>query len=325
MRVALLLLGLAACSKATHMPAIGQLVVEDATALATWRPTEFPYFAFLDADPDMLTCWRALEKKLAVAYQVYVPSGSYVILVGDLPRAKVESCVNEALLFSRMLDDDLGHDGELSVAKTPAGTVYAGWQDRRIVLGRRTDVQRALAARSSAPAWLQAEGVPTAAEVAKTGFVAVSADAVLANLLGVPTKRWKLVLESPPRDWPERHLLEDGGDALEQFGREQMRLAKRKEMGLPPDDPAPAETRAPTFHGLVEITYSTTDDAKRAAAALAKGAFAIPMEANLGAALARLPQTIDGETLVIRFDQASFPGVELEKLQAWAASLQGGA
>jgi hypothetical protein len=47
------------------------------------------------------------------------------------------------------------------------------------------------------------------------------------------------------------------------------------------------------------------------------------MEANLAAALARLPQRVTNTTLVLRFDQASFPGLEVEALQAWAASLQG--
>ena len=72
----------------------------------------------------------------------------------------------------------------------------------------------------------------------------------------------------------------------------------------------------------VELTYTTATAARDAAAALAKGAFTLPVEEHLGAAFAKLPQTLTDTRLVIRFDQTSFPGVELEKLQAWAATLQ---
>ncbi len=325
MRALSLLIVFAACSK-PKPPTIAQLIVEDATAISAWRPTDFAVLTMLDTPPEMLECWRALEQKLQIAYQVFVPSGSsYVILDGDLPRQRVESCASEALLYSNLLAGDISHDGDLTVVPTRAGTVYVTWRGRRVVLGRRSDVLHAVAPRESAPPWLRAEDLPEQTALATTAFVAVSADATFGNLLGVPTTRWKLVMESPRKPWAERRLVKDGADALDQFAEEQMRIAERKAKGLPVEEPArspAAETRPAWFRGHLELTYPQPADANRAAAALAKGAFAIPLEANLASALAKLPQTISGATLVVRFDQTSFPGVELDKLQAWGASLQ---
>ena len=55
---------------------------------------------------------------------------------------------------------------------------------------------------------------------------------------------------------------------------------------------------------------------------MAQGKFAFELEENLAAALSRLPQSVTGSMLVIRFDQTKFAGVELEKLQAWMARMQ---
>jgi len=335
-RACLLAIAIAGCSRGSSAPApIASLIVPDATALVVARPTDFPLITMLDGLPDMYRCWRTLETKLEATYQVFVPNGgSYVILVGDLPRAEVERCAMQMLLYNNLYDPSQGppdwdeerlpRDGALTFAPTTTGVVYAAWRDNRILAGRRADVERALGSHAGAPAWLRADELSTASASPNTAFVGISTDAAFANVVGVPTQRWKLVMETAPQPWPERRLLEEGQE-LEEFGRQEALKAERKKQGLPPEEPAPPPRPPRPFTGRLELSYATAADAARAAETVAKNAFAIPLEPALGAAISKLLQTVTGTTLTLRFDQDSFPGVELEKLQAWVASLQAAA
>lgn len=340
-RAALLCLALAACERARPAPApLAALIVPDATSVLAWRPTEFPLL--LEQLPDMYRCWRTLETKLEGAYQVFVPGGgSYAILVGDLPRPDVEKCGMQMLLYNRMYDDahdpsyddeTLPREGAFTVAPTKIGVVYAAWRDGRIVAGRRADVERALATHAS-PAWLHAGELPAPAAFATSGMIAISTEPLFSTFVGVPTTRWRLAIDGAAQPWPERELLADDGDALEEFARAEERIQKEKAaakeralQGLPPaPPPAPAARPPRAFTGRLELEYASAADATRAAAAITNNTFAVPLEENLGAAFAKLPQTVSGTTLAIRFTQDSFPGVELDKLQAWVGSLQAAA
>lgn len=301
-------------------------VVAEATSLVAWRPTDFPVLAMLDHAPTMFRCWRELEARVVVAYQVYVPGGSYVELVGDLPRTKVAPCVEEMLTDARLLADDIAADGELAVVATKLGTVYAAWRDHTIVVGRRDDVRRALAA-TELPAWLRADDLPTAVTFATTAMLASGTDPTFGNLIGVPTTRWHLVLSHAAAPWPARELVDGGTDALERFGEEQARLAREKDAararalaGLPPLD-APPPPPPPQFTGELALTFATEAAAARAADAFSHARFAIPVEPTLANDLAALPRTVAATTLAVRFDQDAFPGVTLEALQQWLAQL----
>jgi len=308
-------------------PAIGGLVLADATTVSAWRPTEFPFLTTIEGTvTDLFRCWRELEEKVEIAYQVFAPpGGSYVILVGDLPRQRVEACAEEMLLDNRVLEDELRHDGELTIATTGLGEVYAAWRDRYVVLGTRDHVVRALA-RSGSPAWLSRDAIPDTAALATTAFVVVSRDPVFANVLGVPTTGWRLVAESPRTPWPERKLVENAADALARFGEEQAQLAERDAQGAPPEE-APASPTPPVPGAVgarVELRFASTDDARRAAQVLETGAFAVPLEPSLAAALAKLPRSISGSTLLVRVDRDSFAGVDMDVLEAWFAQRTGG-
>lgn len=329
MRALLVLPLVLACSKASPAASpttVGQLIVPEATGMGVFRPNAFPVLGLLDSDGfDMRKCWRELEEKLTATYQVFVSPSSYAIIVGDLPRKNVEDCVESQLAFNRLLEDDIGHDGELTVVKTKFGTVYAAWRGEHVIIGARDHVVRATTARTTNPPWLLATDLPTRDTFATTAMSAISTDQMFHNILGVPTKRWKLTLNQPSKGWPERELFEKDEDELERFGREQERLAKEKAkakqdaLAPPPPPPMPPP---PTFAGRLELEYATATEATQAGETVAKAAFALPLEENLSAALAKLPQKITGSTLTLSFDQSSFPGVELEKLQAWLAALQ---
>ena len=335
MRSAFLMVGLAACSSSAPSsslsppppPSIAQFLPATTTSVAAWRPTDIPVLSFLDsANPEMFECWRALEEKLVVGYQVFSrPGASFTILEGDLPRSDVENCVGEALLYNQLSTGEVHRDGDLTVVETKLGTVYAAWRGRYVVVGSRNDVTTALAA-TALPVWTEASAeLPGKDGFARTAGVAIGTDLMFAGLLGVATTRWKIVIELPSRGWPAKKMIKSGADALERFGEEQARIAERKKQGLPPEEPAAAPTpppRDPVFGGSVEIRYATAADATRAGQALAQGKFAFELEQNLAAALSRLPQSITGSTLIIHFDQAKFAGVELEKLQAWMARMQ---
>lgn len=336
MRSALLILSLVACSSSSLPPSaapsasIAQFVPVGTTSVAAWRPTDFPQLAFFDrANQETFVCWRGLEERLAVGYQVFIaPGSSFSILEGDLPRNEVEKCVDDVLLYNQLSTNDVHRDGELTVFETTFGTVYAAWRGRYIVFGARDAVTKALSATAS-PTWVEAVAeLPGKDGFSSSAVVAIGTDRMFANLLGVPTIRWKLVMELPAQGWPARELIKDGADALEKFGEEQARIARRKEQGLSPTEPAVAPQpapRDPVFAGRVELRYATADEATRAGHALAQGAFAFELEENLATSLARLPQLVSRATLVIRFDQKSFAGVELEKLQAWIARVQAAA
>jgi hypothetical protein len=332
MRGWLVPIALAACSKAPPPASIGQLVVPQATSIVAWRPTELPFLTALDMATDsfVFECWRGLEDKLDIAYQVWTLQSSYVILVGDLPRATVESCARDALLFNHLGGDFTEHvdpnglsvtrDGDLTVVTTKAGTVYAAWQDNRVVLGRRADVELAVSARERAPAWFHTDDLPTPSELATTAFVAIGSGPQFGNLLRVPETRWKVVIGSARAQWPPCELVKDGDDWMARFYKQQEQRTKRNAGLEPPTPVPPTEKRPVTFNGRVELTFATPTAATQAASALGKGAFAVPIEANLGDALAKLAQTLTDSTLVVRFDQTSFPNVSLEKLQAWITS-----
>lgn len=121
MRVLSIAIVLAACSSKSHPPpppsaaptaSLAQLVPDDATTVAAWRPMDLPILSMIDAQPEMYRCWRELEQKIEVAYQVFTADkSSFVILAGDLPRARVQPCAEAALTYSRLLTEDFREQG----------------------------------------------------------------------------------------------------------------------------------------------------------------------------------------------------------------------
>lgn len=314
---------------ATPHSSVADFVPSDAQSFIAWRPPEFPYLSIADSSPDMFACWRALEERITGAYQIVTsPKHSLAVLEGDLPREQVERCVERAYLYSRIATGELRRDGELSALDTKLGTVYAAWRGHAIVFGNRESVMAALSAVPTAQ-WREAiASLPPTGMTSPTTFAAVSFDRTFGGLLGVPTTSWRLTMDHAPAPWPARNLISDdgAGDALERFGEEQEALARRKAAGLPPLDAGVPEPKpAPVFSGRIELRYANGGDAATAAAALAKGAFAFPLEENLAAALSHLPRSLTGSTLVVTFDQTSFANLELDKLQAWLAKAQAAA
>jgi hypothetical protein len=305
------------------------LVPDDATSVSAWRPKDLTILSIIDAQPEMYRCWRDLEQKIEVAYQVFTADkSSFVILAGDLPRAQVQPCAEEALAYSRVLTDDFRDEGGQLVAQTALGLAHAGWRDRFVVIGRPADVTRALASQTPSKVWATAiDELPGKDALATTAFAAISHDLMFTGLVGVPTTRWAMVFDSPTREWPPKSFIENGQSPLDKFAQEQERRAERKAQGLPPEPPDAAEPpepkrRVPTFRGRIELHYASSADAKRAAEIFTKHAFPFKLETNLELALSKLPQKLADTKLTIEFTQDSFPGVELDKLQAWLASAQ---
>lgn len=179
-----------------QVSSIAPFVPETTTSVAAWRPTEFPHITLLDRAPDMLVCWRRLEEKLAVAYQVFwAPGTSFTILEGDLPRGELEKCVGEVLMYNQLSTADVHRDGELTVFATKLATVYAAWRGPYVILGSREAVTKALAG-NPASTWGDAiTELPGKDGFATTALVAIATDRTFANLLGVPTTRWKIIME----------------------------------------------------------------------------------------------------------------------------------
>ncbi len=327
----------ATAQPAASTPTLGlaMLVPDDATTVSVWRPMELAILSMIDSQPEMYRCWRDLEQKIEVAYQVFTADqSSFVILEGDLSRAQVQPCAEEALGYSRILTEDFRDEGGQLVVQTALGLVHAGWRDRFVVIGRPSDVTRSLASQTPSKVWAAAiDDLPGKDALATTAFAAISRDLMFTGIVGVPTTRWTMVFDGPPRGWPTKTFIEDGEDALDRFVQEQLRLAKRKEQGLPPEPPESPdaavppepERRMPTFRGRIELHYASTADAKRASEIFTKHAFSFELETNLALALSRLPQKLAGTKLTVEFTHDSFPGVELDKLQAWLASVQAAA
>jgi hypothetical protein len=180
----------------------------------------------------------------------------------------------------------------LTIAPTRFGAVYAAWRDGRVIAGRRADVERALAT-NGIPTGRHAGELPGPSAFATSALLAISNQPIFSAFIGVETTRWKWKMSW---DIP---------------AREQQRIAERK--GLPHE---------PKFNGCIELEYASPADAAHAGQVIATNTFAIPLEEHLGAALAKLPQTVTGSKLTLRFTQDSFTDIELERLQAWLADLQ---
>jgi len=265
----------------------------------------------LDRPQDTLACWPALEQKIEAAYQVFIPpADSFTVLVGDLPRADTEQCTADYLLFHLFAgEDSVTHEGELTVVDTKVGKVYAGWRGRLVVIGAREVVMRALASRSTPPAWR--DRLAALPRNASLGMVAVGVDPVFGRILDVRTIHWKLVLDSPAQPWPERVIYKNALDAME----------RATQAGGPPSAP-PRSKPLGRFRGTLELHYTSAHDAERAATAIAERRFGFPLEEHLGAALARLHRTLAATSLTLTFDQDSFADVRLEELTAWLARAQ---
>ncbi|MCE9574118.1 MAG: hypothetical protein K8W52_13310 [Deltaproteobacteria bacterium] len=206
----------------------------------------------------------------------------------------------------------------MTIVPTRWGSVYAAWRGRFVVIGGRDEVAHALTAEAS-PAWRAALGdLPDREGVVRRRFVAISTDPTFANLLKVRVAQWKLELDGPPSPWPERDLLAAGEGGLHAFGKREVERKRRQEAGLPPDE-ARAADRVEPLAGRVELRYASAEEATRAGQALATAAFGGDLEASLAAALARLPQSVVGTTLVIRFDRSNFSAVDGATLSAWVA------
>jgi hypothetical protein len=320
-------------SPAASALSIAQFVPSNAAGVIASNPRVFIPLLHLDlAIKEMNECWRSIEDKIGVAYQVFFrsPDRSFVVLEGELLRTGVEQCVLSTLLYNRLLEDEEGlvRDGELTVVKTVLGTVYAGWRGSFVVIGGKQDVTQALIA-GEAREWR--EPLAEVPSEGRLGFSVVSFEPQFSVLLGGSSRRWKVAAEIAPMWWEPRDLVKEGEDSLSLFAKEEAKRVERRRQGLPYEPPAVAspEPTAPAapvrevkFSGRVEILYATAAEAAAAGRTLAKGDFPIDFGAHFAAALAKLPQSIAGSTLVVRFDQTQLAGIKLADLQAWAARFQ---
>ncbi len=212
MRTVALLLALAACSGGrSGSPLVAEipappaaeavpaetLVGTNVVAVMRTRPDLFMPLRFLRpllASPPP-PCWTELEKALVATYQLSAPKAgggntAYWILEGNLPKAKVVSCLPAAITQATVT---VKADGDLlAISGSDGATTYAAWRGPYVVVGPRDLVNDAqsgapeiqarwrelsLSADASAPIWFG------------------SMDALIGNLFGVPTVHYQLVFE----------------------------------------------------------------------------------------------------------------------------------
>lgn len=174
------------------------LVTADATAIARQAAG---YVALVSAVERMLPsvppCWNQLVGRVRAAYQVEVgPGGAYHIFESDLPRDEVEACAYELRAFEPFVR----RDGPIDEFIERGGRFYAAWRGPLVIVARRRAlVEAALAVRS-----------PTVARTWRDRLAALSpgplvvwrTDPLLANLIGVPTVAYQVVIETVAADPP---------------------------------------------------------------------------------------------------------------------------
>ena len=204
MRPALVLAAVCACggaqsSQARSASGVAELVSDDVTGVARSTKEAFPvasYVTGLFRGP-VPACWTQLVDAITAGYQLEVPGSSYFVIEGALPQAEVERCVVEAL--HDIMPVTTRRDGELVVFETGrTGPVYAAWRGGRIVAGTKPQVEAAL--RGSAKtraAWRdRIASLPAGALAMWRG------DHLMANLFGLPTKQYVLVLDQIDKQRP---------------------------------------------------------------------------------------------------------------------------
>jgi len=152
MRSLLLVVALVACSSSTKPkpPAldIEQLITSDTIGVFRQPGDQMFVLRYTDqlivglAGGTAPPCWTELTKKVKAGYQLSLAAegGAYFVVEGDLPPAEVIACVKLATK-----DDIVGkQEGELYSFTSPAGTVYAAWRGRHVVIGTRAQVEAAL-------------------------------------------------------------------------------------------------------------------------------------------------------------------------------------
>jgi hypothetical protein len=198
MRTALVCLALVACSKEKGPPPPSALenLISDQAIGVTRELAEG--FAILGAVRDLIDknqpCWPLLTAQLKAGYQVSLPSGSYWIAEGKLPREDVEKCVPVTFTTGAKIKDD----GDLVVFETAAGKVYAAWRGGFVVFGERADVQAAIAPSAETTArW--AKLLPPL-----TGAVSyvLRVDNTIAPLIGDGVTTWAFTFDKVTKEPP---------------------------------------------------------------------------------------------------------------------------
>jgi hypothetical protein len=184
--------------KAAQPVELASLISDDAVGVVRQPGKDFPVVLYTHElvvdNGEIPPCWAKLEHAITAGYQISLPVSSYFILEGELAKAEVEACVPSAT--RGMVKGDGGRD--VVAFEGPAGTVYAAWRGRYVVLGNREQVDHATQAHApdAVAHWRGVLSTPGAA----TTWVLRTDDA-FADLLGAPTTSYLLVidkLEPPP-------------------------------------------------------------------------------------------------------------------------------
>lgn len=178
---------------------VADLVTADATGIGRFAGG---HVALLTAVEAMIAppppCWTRLASQVRAAYQIEVgPGAAYHVFDGDLPQDEVEACATAL----RGLEAYVGHDGPIAEFIVRGGRFYAAWRGPLVIVAsRRALVEAALAVRSQTLARTWRDRLAAL----RPGPMAMwRSDALIANLVGVPTVAYQLVIDSvgavPPR------------------------------------------------------------------------------------------------------------------------------
>ena len=174
------------------------LVTADATAIARQAAG---YVALVSAVERMLPsvppCWTHLVRQVRASFQVEVgPGVAYHIFEGDLPRDEVEACAYELRAFEPFVR----RDGAIDEFIVRGGRFYAAWRGPLVIVAsRRALVEAALAVRAPTVARTWRDRL---AALPSGPLVVWRADPLLANLIGVPTVAYQVVIETVAADPP---------------------------------------------------------------------------------------------------------------------------
>ncbi len=142
---------------------------------------------------DVAPCWTDLTAKLVAAWQIQVPlpprgRDSYFLLEGDLPRAKVESCLTTAIANASVHLREV--DGLLEVSASAGRATFAAWRDNFIVVGPYDLVSAAIAPSAPDPRW-----APLVTTHGNAPIYAAAIDDTMAKLFGAATTTWRVAFD----------------------------------------------------------------------------------------------------------------------------------
>ncbi len=258
-------------------PEPAHYLLPEATGLLRGTAESFPIVAFFsNLVPSPPPCWTRLRAAIEVAYHVeLVDGGSYIVIEGALPRSEVERCVRGLEPVSISVEPD----GELVAFDAgPLGTAYAAWRGAVIIAGTRAHVVKAAMPNGPGPTRMWRARLATL----PPGPMAIwRSDALLANILGVPTTSYVLAFETLQKT-PEPFFA---GRLIIEY---------------------------PT-------SADAADAARRISAGQLAPAIAAPPE--LVESFRRMKVTRLDHRVEAAFDLDTFAGLDLGILQAWVANL----